>query len=64
MTSDVKQLVKAGMRHPVMVTIREPGQASGTIALPSTLRSYYLVSGVVIIIIEPHNYGASMCIGV
>lgn len=43
LTSDVKQLIKAGLRQPVTVAIKKPGQASGTIAMPSSLHCYYLV---------------------
>lgn len=45
LTSDVKQLVKAGLRRPVTVAIKEPGQASGATATPSGLHCYYLECG-------------------
>jgi ATP-dependent RNA helicase DDX55/SPB4 len=45
LNSDVKQLVKAGLREPVTVTVREPGQANGTTAMPANLHNYYLECG-------------------
>ena len=43
LTSDVKQLVGAGLRNPVTVTVREPGQAAASFATPTSLHNYYLV---------------------
>lgn len=34
-----------GLRQPVTVAIKEPGQASGATATPSGLHCYYLVRG-------------------
>ena len=43
LNSDVKQLVKAGLKEPVIVTVHEPGQVNGTTAMPANLHSYYIV---------------------
>ena len=43
LNSDVKQLVRAGLKEPVSVTVQEPGQVNSTTAMPANLHSYYLV---------------------
>lgn len=43
LTVDVKLLVRAGLRHPITITIQEKGQKEGHVATPPALHNYYLV---------------------
>ena len=44
LTQDVKCLIRAGMRNPVTITVREKQSADDLTPTPRTLRNYYLVS--------------------
>jgi ATP-dependent RNA helicase DDX55/SPB4 len=45
LNSDVRQLVTAGLRHPVAISVREPGQDPQATPVPNTLLSYFIECG-------------------